>query len=128
MVRKPTDLDVVRKLALALPGVAEGTVHGAPSWKVRKKLLACLAIHRSAEPNTLAVRLDFEQRARLIAAAPGIYYLTDHYVKHPTVLVRLSGIDRQSLQDLLGLAWRCLSPTPKTTGGTGRKRGSDTGA
>lgn len=96
------DFDVVREIALTLPGVQEGTIHGAPSLKVRGKLLACPALHSSAEPDTIAVKLDFDQRARLIAEAPRTYYLTDHYLKHPTVLVRLSRINRNSLTDLLG--------------------------
>ena len=95
MAKKTIDFDMVREIALALPDVEESTIHGAPSFKVRGKLLTCPAIHRSAEPDTLAVRLDFEQRARLIAAAPSIYYLTDHYVNYPTVLVRLSRMDRK---------------------------------
>lgn len=61
MVKKMIDFDVVRELALALPEVEASTIHGAPSLKVRGKLLACPALHRSAEPDTLAVRLDFDQ-------------------------------------------------------------------
>ena len=122
MAKKTIDIDVVREIAMALPDVEEGTIHGAPSWKVRGKLLACPAIHRSAEPNTLAVRLDFEQRARLIAAAPGIYYATDHYVKYPTVLVRLSGMDRKSLRDLLDKAWHFVNPQKKTIGRKDQKQ------
>ena len=127
MAKQTIDIDVVREIAMALPDVEEGTIHGAPSWKVRGKLLACPAIHRSAEPDTLAVRLDFEQRARLIAAAPHIYYATDHYVKYPTVLVRLSGMDRKSLRELLDKAWRFVSPQMKTVGSRGWKRSRGAG-
>jgi hypothetical protein len=42
---------------MALPDVEESTIHGAPSLKVRGKLLTCPAIHQSAEPNTLTDRL-----------------------------------------------------------------------
>jgi hypothetical protein len=105
MARKKTDFDVVRALALALPDVEESTIHGAPSLKVRGRLLTCPAIHRSAEPNTLAVRIAIEQRAELMAADPTVYYVTDHYVNYPTVLVRLSRIQPDSLRDLLGMAW-----------------------
>lgn len=124
MPKSMTDIDVVRELALALPDVAESTLHGAPSWKVGGKLLACPAIHRSAEPNTLAVRLDADQRARLIADAPDIFYVTDHYVKHPMVLARLPRMDRSSLRELLGMAWTWMnSPSPAKAGGSqGRKR------
>jgi hypothetical protein len=60
--------NVVREIALALPGVEQSTIHGSPSLKVRGRLLACPALHSSAEPHTLAVRIDLEQRSALIAA------------------------------------------------------------
>ena len=121
MPRKKIDFAAVRAIARALPDVDDSTIHGAPSLKVRGRLLACPALHGSAEPNTLAVRLDFEERAELLAAQPDVYYVTDHYVGYPTVLVRLSRIDRESLRDLLGAAWRFVSPKAKRTG---RKVGS----
>ena len=123
MAKKTIDFDVVREIALTLPGVEESTIHGAPSLKVRGKLLACPALHSSAEPDTIVVNLDFDQRDRLIADAPRTYYLTDHYVNHPTVLVRLSRMDRNSLTDLLGMAWRFVSSQSKTSGRKGRNEG-----
>jgi hypothetical protein len=83
---------------------------------VRGRLLTCPALHGSAEPNTLAVRIDFDQRAELMAAWPDVYYVTDHYVNYPTVLVRLSQIDRGSLRDLLRMAWRFVTPKTKRSG------------
>jgi len=114
MPRKKIDFDLVRGIALALPDVEESTLHGAPSLKVSGKLLACPAIHRSAEPDTLAVRVDFDLRAKLMAAEPGVYYVTDHYVDYPTVLVRLSRIDRTSLRHLLRTVWAFLNSKPKS--------------
>ena len=115
MAKKTMDFDVVREIALALPDVEESTIHGAPSLKLRGKLLTCPAIHRSAEPNTLAIRIDFDQRAKLMAAKPSVYYLTDHYVNYPVVLVRLSRIHADALRDLLGMAWHFVAT--KTPGG-----------
>jgi hypothetical protein len=103
------NFDAVRKIALGLPHVEDGTMYGSPALKVQGKLLACLAIHKSAEPDSLAVRIDFEQRDELISADPGTYYLTDHYVDYPVVLVRLSRIHPDALRDLLGAAWRFVS-------------------
>lgn len=115
MPSKKITFDVVRKIALTLPDVEESTIHGAPSLKVRGRLFACPAIHRSAEPDTLAVRVDFDQRAELMAAQPSVYYVTDHYAKYPTVLVRLSQIDRDSFRDLLGMAWRFVGSKTKAS-------------
>jgi hypothetical protein len=105
MPRTKIDFDVVRKIATKLGDVEESTIHGAPSLKVRGRLLTCPAIHKSAEPDTLAVRIGFEERARLIAAEPETYYLTKHYMNYPVVLVRLARINRESLRELLGMGW-----------------------
>ena len=110
MRRKDTaDFNVVRKIAAALPDVEEGTAYGSPAFKVRGKLLTCLAVHKSAEAGTLAVRIGFEERAQLIAADPDTYYLTDHYLAYPIVLVRLSRIQVDALRDLLSMAWRFVA-------------------
>jgi hypothetical protein len=110
---KKIDFDVVREIARELPDVEESKIHGAPSLKVRGHLLTCPAIHRSAEPNSLAVRIDVDQRAELMAAKPSVYYVTDHYVNYPMVLVRLSAIDRNALRDLLERAWRFTTSSKK---------------
>ncbi len=109
MPRKKINFDTVRKLALELPEVEEGTMYGSPAVKVRGKLLACLAINKSAEPDSLGVSIDFYQRAELMVADPDVYYLTDHYVNYPVVLVRLSQIHPDALRDLLGTAWRFVT-------------------
>ena len=115
MPRKKIDFDTVRKIALGLSDVEESTSYGSPSFKVRGKLLAVIPIHRSAEPDSLAVSIDFDQRAEFLAEAPDVYYLTDHYVNYPVVLVRLSLIHLDALKDLLGMAWRFV--TAKKPGG-----------
>lgn len=103
---KRLNFGAVRDIALALPGVVESTLHGAPSLKLRGTLLACPALHESAEPDSLVVRIDSRQRAKLIATSPAVYYVTDHYLKHPMVLVRLPAITRKQLQLLLEEASR----------------------
>lgn len=111
MPRKEMGFDVVRKMGLALPEVEEGTAYRSPALKVRGKMFACLAIHRSAEPNSLVVCIDFDQRDELIAGEPQTYYLTDHYVNYPCVLVRLTRIRQDALRDLLLIGWRFMSTT-----------------
>jgi hypothetical protein len=103
-----------------LPGVEEGTAYGSPALKVRGKLLACVPAHRSAEPDSLAVRVDFADRAELLEAAPDIYYLTDHYVDYNAVLVRLARVNPEVLRDLLGMAYKFV--TAKAARGPARKR------
>ena len=107
--RARSGFDAVRRPGLALPDVEEDTYYGEPALMVRGQMFACLASHRSAEPDTLVVRLEFAQRDELLAAKPETYYLTDHYVGYPCVLVRLRRIRQDELRDLLLMAWRFMS-------------------
>jgi hypothetical protein len=118
---RPTiNFDTVRDIGLALPGVEESTAYGSPALKVHGKLLACVPANRSAEPASLVVRVDFDDRAELLAADPDVYYVTDHYVGYSAVLVRLSRVQPEVLRDLLGMAHKFVtrkaaprSPAPK---------------
>lgn len=101
--------DVVRTIGLALPGVEESTAYGSPALKVRGKLLVCVPAHRAAEPGSLVVSVDFNDRAELLAEAPNIYYLTDHYIPYEFVLVRLSKMNLDALRDLLGMAYKFVT-------------------
>jgi hypothetical protein len=73
MPKSKIDFDTVRNIGLALPGVEESTAYGNPALKVNGQLLACVPAHRSAEAGSLAVRVDFEERTELLAAAPDVY-------------------------------------------------------
>ena len=101
--------DAVRRMGLALADVEEGTVYGSPALKVHGQMFACLAVHRSAEPNTLVVRMEFDQRDDLIDEKPETYYLTEHYVNYPCVLVRLAQVRQDELRDLVLMGWRFMS-------------------
>jgi hypothetical protein len=105
------DYATVRELALDLPDVVDSSTLRGVSYKVHGKLLACKAIHRSAEPETLMVRVGAADRDRLIDAEPASYYLTAHYMANESVLVRLASVDRKGLQALLQLAWKFVSAT-----------------
>ena len=105
---KPT-FATVKKIGLALPDVEEGTAYGAPALKLNGQLLACMATNKAAEPNSLVIRIDFDQRDELIAAEPDVYYLKDHYVDYACVLVRLARVHPDALPDLLRMAWRFVS-------------------
>ena len=106
--RVPADpFDVVRSVGLALPDVEAATRYdGSPVLKLHGVFLAGLASDRSAEPHTLVVRIDFDERERLLEDAPDTYYVTDFYRSYPLVLVRLSHVDRDALHDLLSVSWR----------------------
>ena len=121
MPRSTINFDTVRNIGLTLPGVEESTAYGFPALKVRGKLLACVPASRSAEPGSLVVRVDFDDRAELLAADPDVYYVTDHYVGYNAVLVRLSRVNPDVLRDLLGMAYKFVTrkAAPRSPG---RKR------
>jgi hypothetical protein len=105
--RKPADpFAMVREVGLALPDVEEVTKRGAPVLKMRGRFMAGLTVHPSAEPDTLVVRCEIEQRELLIEDAPETYYITEYHARWPLVLARLSRIDRDALRDLLAVSWR----------------------
>jgi hypothetical protein len=97
------------KMGRAMPGVEQSTTWGAPALKLRGKMVACQAINKAAEPNTLVVRVPFTQRDELIAADPNTYYLKPHYEDYPCVLVRLSRVHPDALRDLLRMGWEFTS-------------------
>ncbi len=80
-----------------------------PTLKVQGKMFVCIASHKSAEPNTLVVMMDFADRDALVEDDPGTYYLKEHYVNYPCVLVRLSRVRADALRDLITSAHRFVS-------------------
>jgi len=99
----------VRKIALSLPSVEESTSYGTPAFKVSGKLLARLR----EDGDSLVVGTTFEEREEMLAADPETYYITDHYLKYPWILVRLSRVSPDALRDLLSRALRLTQLTKR---------------
>jgi hypothetical protein len=112
-------MDVALELGLELPGVVESTHYGAPALKLAGHMLACTPVNKSAEPNSLVLAIDLEQRTALLRAHPTQFYITDHYAPHPVVLIRLSKINRVELRRTLRLGWEFVS---SGLAGAGAKR------
>ena len=72
--------DTVKKLGLALPDVVSGTAYGSPALKLGGRLLACVPANKSAEANSLVVRLDLE---RLAGVPPDAHGAGGHDAKNP---------------------------------------------
>ena len=112
--------DTVKSIGLSLPEVEVSTAYGAPSLKLRGQLMTCPALNKSAEPDSIVVKVSFDQRDDLLREAPDIYYVTDHYVPYPSVLVRLSKIQPEVLRDLLRMSWEFVKA--KEAAGKRKKR------
>src|SRR5262245_32802143 len=96
----------VRTMALALPEATEGTSYGTPAFFVGGKLFA--RKHQSGE--VLVVKIDPKDRAQRMSADPQTFYITDHYLKHPMMLVRLANVYPDDLHELLTESWRRNAP------------------
>jgi hypothetical protein len=96
----------VRTFALALPHVEEGTSYGTPGFKVRGKLF--VRLHQDGE--SLVVKIDPGERAMRMKVDPETFYITDHYLAYPWILVRISSVDLEDLRELLEEAWRLSAP------------------
>jgi hypothetical protein len=98
--------DVVQELALAYPGAEVGTSYGTPAVKVRGKLF--VRLHQDGD--SVVVRIDMSERAMRMQADPKAFHITDHYLPYPWMLVRLSAVRRDDLDDLLEDSWRLQAP------------------
>lgn len=98
--------DTVREIARTFPGVEEGTAYGTPAFRVRKKFLSRL----KEDGDSLVLKMDFMERQYLLENKPDIYYITEHFIKWPYVMVRLSKVDAEELRKRFELAWRDAAP------------------
>lgn len=101
MGKAKAGFEKVRVIGRTFPDVQESTYFGQPALKIGGKMMACMASHRSAEPGSLVVLVDFARREELLAEAPETYYITDHYAGCPGVLVRLEKARPDALRGLL---------------------------
>jgi hypothetical protein len=114
--------EIVREVGLALPDVEVATRYdGSRVLKAAGCFMAGLATHHSAEPETLVVRIDLEDRVGLLEDAPETYYVTEFYRPHPVVLARLSRLNRDALSDLLSMSRR-LTLAKTRAGARARRR------
>lgn len=93
--------DDVRRLALALPRVVEGTSYGTAAFRVGKKFLLRL----KEDGVTIAIKISFDDRDYLMHARPETFFVTDHYRPYPAVLVRLKKIRESQMRDVLQRSW-----------------------
>lgn len=93
-------LGQIRPIALALPGVKEGTCYGTPAFYVGKKLFA-----RLREEGDILVLYTFV-RDIWMKKEPQTFYITDHYKNHPYMLVALNNVAKKDLMELITQAWK----------------------
>jgi len=102
----PVTFEDVRQLALNLPGVEESTSYRTPAFKIKGKIV--VRFHQDGE--SLVIPVEFADREILMAEQPETFYITDHYLNYPLLLVRLATVRADQLPDLLRQAWRRAAP------------------
>jgi hypothetical protein len=110
--------EAIRKMALALDNVEETTSYGTPAFKVGGAMIARLRDDIGA----LVVRMSIEDRQELMAADPETYFITDHYLEYPYILVNLAHVTPDAMRDLLRGAWRWASAEKKPGKKKAKKR------
>ena len=93
-------LDLVRSIALRLPETVAATSYGSPSFKVRDKLFARI----KEDGKTLAIFTV--ERDKWIEAKPAVFFITDHYLNYPMMLVNLKKADKKELAQLIRASWK----------------------
>ncbi len=119
----PADLspafDRLNEAAAGLPEVEPHLWYGTPALKVGKK-----SICRVKDPDTVVLMCTLEEKEMLLAAAPELYFETDHYKGWPAILVRIHAISKEELRHRLERIWLRLAPKKlvkeweKAAGGT----------
>lgn len=109
MKKTPVTYDTIRRLALTLPNTEESTSYGTAAVKVKGKLL--LRLHDDRDK--IVLKMPFDRREELMAGDPQTYFITDHYLNYPWILVSLAKVPEEAVRDLLLIAHRAASPTKK---------------
>lgn len=115
-IKRGTTWAVVKRWALALPGVTEGTSYGYPSLLAFGKFLT----RQRAEDKAVVLKVgSMEERDWLLEHEPDAFFITDHYKNYPAVLVRLEWADPIAVRELLEASWRRMAPKSLLTGEEG---------
>ena len=91
---------------------------GTPGFKVRGKLFARL--HQDGE--SLVVRIAPIERDLATGANPDVFFVTDHYVGHPWMLVRLARVSLAVLRQTLRQTWDTAQVKAPTERAAKRRR------
>jgi hypothetical protein len=104
--RLPVTFETVRDIALAYPGVEEGTSFGTLALRVRGKFMARLR----EDGETLVIKASEAEREFRMTVDPETFFITEHYRGYSAVLVRLARVSVEDLRDLIEESWRWLAP------------------
>lgn len=109
-------------LALALPGVTEGTSYGHRAWLLGRARFAWERPFSKADLKRfgdapvpqrpiLAVLVDdLSEKQALLTAQPGAVFTIEHFADYPAVLICLDLVPRSVLAELIRDAYLSVAP------------------
>jgi len=109
-MRTPKTWDGPALLAAA-QGLEAGTLstaYGTPAPKRDGQPMA-----RPRDDDTLVLRARCEERERAMRVAPEVYFVTDHYLSHSSLLLRLSRAGASQQRASLNHAWAQCAAQPR---------------
>ena len=110
------DADDVRRLALALPDVAEIESEGFDFRVGDKGFVWSYPERRPGRPRVIRTDIavlfvgDEAEKQALLLGEPGIFFTTPGYDGWPLVMLRLDEVDVVRLTELVTDAWRMRAP------------------
>ncbi len=79
--------------------------YGGPSLHFGRNFLGRLR----EDEETLVLKVEPAERARLLENASDAFFVTAHYQEHPLVLVNLLTVELATLRPLIERAWRMVA-------------------
>jgi hypothetical protein len=110
------DADDVRRLALALPHVAEIESDGFDFRVAGKGFIWSYPERRPGQPRLIRTDIavlfvgDEAEKQALLLGEPGVFFTTSGYDGWPLVMLRLAEVDTGRLAELITDAWRMRAP------------------
>ncbi len=110
------DADDVRRLALALPGVAEIESDGFDFRVVGKGFVWSYPERRPGKPRRIRTDIavlfvgDEAEKQALLLGEPAVFFTTPGHDGWPLVMLRLAAVDAERLAELVTDAWRMRAP------------------
>lgn len=107
----PVTYDEVREIAHTHPYVEEGTSYGTPALKVKGKMFVRL----KEDGETIVLKTSYEEREELMAHDPETYFITDHYLNYPYILVSLKRVSTDALREMILASYRLAGPVRRAS-------------
>lgn len=97
--------EIVREIALALPGAHESSHFDVTDFRVRNKIFCTLP-----KPGRMGLRIGADEQAALLAEDPATFTAPNNkWGQQGWTIVDLGTVDPQQLRELITDAWRRLA-------------------